>query len=644
MRDLPSVSIVIVNLNGKQLLRDCFKSIKRLDYPSDRLEVVVVDNGSTDGSVEFLRKNYKSVKIVRNIKNEGFAKPSNDGARSANGEYVAFLNSDMRVEKDWLIELVNSIDEQKAQCAASLILSWNGDMLDFAGGSVNFYGLGYQYDFHVPVSEIDIKLDKDKEILFACGGAMLVDRKLFLDAGGFDEDYFAYFEDVDFGWRFTLLGNKTVLSVKSRVRHKHNGTSSRIAKERIRKLCERNNLYTVFKNYGDEIFNRVMLPAILLNLHETYKMGEIDAENYDIRSETEFDDTPVRINHMAALKLTALDEIAKNAPKMWRKRQEIQSRRKIKDEDILRFITEPFMVMPKDTADFINNEYDFIKAFKLDEAFKTEFKTKILFITGDETLGSKYAKMAELLSENGFDVQICCPKGSDTGKIKSFAFESCDSEELLETAKAIQIVAADATICDGENNRGTEKLAEATAGKYIIADISKIPENNRADADFSRLDNLLKLGDFITCEDESQREKYMSMLIAAQKLNPKAYSFNKTTSGIFGISTLDKDDFLAFCKSPSHLIKEEIVENDVVEIDGGDEDDTQLNGLVGQRLAKIERQLNGVNELLKKNTKTVTETERDVKDILEQSNLMNSRFLKLKNSLIKFRLFSRFFK
>lgn len=644
MRNLPTVSIVIVNLNGKHLLRDCFKSIKHLDYPSDKLEVVVVDNGSTDGSVEFLRKNYKSVKIVSNLKNEGFAKPSNDGARAANGEYVAFLNNDMRVEKDWLIELVNSIEEQKAQCAASLILSWNGDMLDFAGGSVNFYGLGYQYDFHVPVSEIDMRLDKDKEILFACGGAMLVDRKLFLDAGGFDEDYFAYFEDVDFGWRFTLLGNKTVLSVKSRVRHKHNGTSSRIAKERIRKLCERNNLYTIFKNYGDDIFNRVMLPAILLNLHETYKMGEIDAENYDIRSGTGFDDTPVRINHMAALKLTALDDLAKNAPKMWKKRQEIQSRRKIKDEDILRFITDPFMVMPKDTADFINNEYDFIKAFKLDEAFKTEFKTKVLFITGDEALCGKYTKMAKLLSESGFEVKICCPKNSDTGEIKSFAFESCDSEELLEAAKAVQIVVADANICD-ENNRGTEKLAQATAGKYTIADISNITDNDRADADFSRLDNLLKLGDFIICKDESQKEKYASMLIAVQKINPKAYSFNKTASGIFGISTLDKDDsFIAFCKSPSHLTKEEIVENDVMETDGGDEDDTHLNSLVGQRLAKIERQLSGVDELLKKNAKTITETERDVKEILEQSNLMNSRFLKLKNSLIKFRLFSRFFK
>lgn len=645
MGDLPKVSIVIVNLNGRYLLPECINSIKKLNYSKDKVQIVVVDNGSTDGSVELLRKKYANVKLVLNQKNEGFAKPSNDGARAADGEYVAFLNNDMRVEKDWLIELVNSIREQNAQCAASLIMSWNGDMLDFAGGSVNFYGLGYQYDFHVPVSQINVEFGSDREILFGCGGAMLVDRKLFLDAGGFDEDYFAYFEDVDFGWRFTLLGNKTVLSVKSRVRHKHNGTSSRIAKERIRKLCCRNNLYTIYKNYGDEIFNRVMLPSIMLNLHEAFKTSEIDLENYDIRSNAEFDSSPVRINHMAALELAALDDFARDMPKMWQKRQKIQSRRKISDNVLLNFITDPFIIFPGETADFINTKYDFIKAFKLDEAFKTEFKTKILLVTGDSAKTEHFTTMAKAFVPDGFEVTLCCPGDVKADKIAFIPFEGYDGEKLLFTASAAHIVIADGAEDEGQ----LEKLAEASRGKYVIADITGIDISGDSESNLSQLDSILKLGDYIICADDEQKKKWQTLLKTAQKLNPDAYTFNKAYIDIFASVSTDNGTkpLIEFCKKPSHLVREEISQNsdtEIVDNEGDDEDGAMLGGRADRRLAEIERQQKSIAELLKKNVGTAVETQRDVKEVLEQSNLMNSRFLKLKSSLIKFKLFSRFFK
>ena len=142
MTEQPKVSVVIVNLNGKQHLPMCFKSLSRLDYPQDKLEVIVVDNGSTDGSVELIRNRYKRVKLIRNTTNEGFAKPSNDGARAAQGDFVAFLNNDMKVRPDWLKELVCSLARNQAQCAGSVILNWNGEQSDFVGGGINFSGWG----------------------------------------------------------------------------------------------------------------------------------------------------------------------------------------------------------------------------------------------------------------------------------------------------------------------------------------------------------------------------------------------------------------------------------------------------------------------------------------------------------------------
>lgn len=208
MKDIltyPQVSISVVNLNGKDYLGECLDSIKHLNYPSDKIEVIIVDNGSRDGSVEFINSNYPETRVIQNNKNMGFAFANNQAARAAKGEYVAFLNNDTRVDKDWLFELLRPIYRDKEVVASgSKVLSIDGKKLDFVGSMINFEGKGFQIDYGVPE-------DKDKYHLysylpFVNGGAMMVDCKVFLEAGGFDEDFFAYYEDVDFGWRLWVLG------------------------------------------------------------------------------------------------------------------------------------------------------------------------------------------------------------------------------------------------------------------------------------------------------------------------------------------------------------------------------------------------------------------------------------------------------
>src|SRR4030066_704578 len=111
--DYPLVTISVVNLNGKDYLGECLSSIKEMEYPMDKIEIIVVDNGSTDESGEFIKENYPDIKIIKNSKNMGFAYANNQAAKKAGGEYIAFLNNDMKVDKDWLAELLKPIYRNK---------------------------------------------------------------------------------------------------------------------------------------------------------------------------------------------------------------------------------------------------------------------------------------------------------------------------------------------------------------------------------------------------------------------------------------------------------------------------------------------------------------------------------------------------
>ena len=120
---------------------------------------------------------------------------------------------------------------------------------------INFEGKGFQIDYGV-AKEKDIHNDY-RYLPFVNGGAMLVDRKVFLEVGGFDEDFFAYYEDVDFGWRLWVLGYKVIFAPKSIIYHVHHGTSKIFSEDKLRFLKERNALYAVFKNYDDENLAKV---------------------------------------------------------------------------------------------------------------------------------------------------------------------------------------------------------------------------------------------------------------------------------------------------------------------------------------------------------------------------------------------------
>lgn len=186
---LPRASIVILNLNGRHHLAGCFESLAALDYPKDRLEVILVDNASNDGSVEEMRQKHAWVRLFVNPRNVGFAAGCNQGAREARepGVFV-FLNNDMRVEREWLRELVAPIVRGECSASTSKMMSWDGKVLNSAGGAMNFHGMGIQVGMDEPC---EARYDVPRRTLFPCGGAMAIDAQVFRDCGGFDDEFFA---------------------------------------------------------------------------------------------------------------------------------------------------------------------------------------------------------------------------------------------------------------------------------------------------------------------------------------------------------------------------------------------------------------------------------------------------------------------
>lgn len=264
MRELPRVSVIILNYNGRGYLDRGIQSALALDYPPDSVETILCDNGSGDGSVDYVRTRYPAVRVVALDANYGFAEGNNRAAREARFEWVAFINNDMWFKPGWLRDMVDALaDHPGARCLSSRIMNWDGTAVDFAGSGATFEGHGFQVDH----GESRSTSDSPRRIIAPCGGAMLIDRSLFLELDGFDQSYFSFFEDTDLGWRLNLLGHDVWYVPRATTYHLQHATARRFARHRLRVLYERNALFTIYKCLDDANL-AAALPAALILMNE----------------------------------------------------------------------------------------------------------------------------------------------------------------------------------------------------------------------------------------------------------------------------------------------------------------------------------------------------------------------------------------
>ena len=221
--DLPSISVIIVNYNGRAFLPVCLDSLYKMDYPQDKLELILVDNNSSDGSVDYIQESFPRVKILRMDENYGFCKPNNEGARIAGGEYLVFLNNDTGVTSGWLRALVQpALEDADVISVASKMLYYDRrDTINTAGGKITIIGGGFYRGYG---DKDGAKYDEPGYTGFGCAAGVLVRRDFFLDSGGFDEDYFAACEEHDLGWRAWLYGYKVAYAPAAVMYHREGGT------------------------------------------------------------------------------------------------------------------------------------------------------------------------------------------------------------------------------------------------------------------------------------------------------------------------------------------------------------------------------------------------------------------------------------
>lgn len=216
----PKVSIIIVNWNGKHYLDMCFSSVLNQTYKD--FEIIMVDNASTDGSVEYVQEKYPSAKIIQTNENLGFAKGCNVGMRASNAPYIVTLSNDTRVESNWLEELVRvaEIDERIGICSSKLLLMDTPDIYNSAGFFIILNAFIYDRALGKKVGRYE-KLEQVDGV----SGASTLYRKKMLDVIGlFDERFFFGHDDIDLSWRAKNAGWKAMYVPNSVCYHKMLGS------------------------------------------------------------------------------------------------------------------------------------------------------------------------------------------------------------------------------------------------------------------------------------------------------------------------------------------------------------------------------------------------------------------------------------
>jgi GT2 family glycosyltransferase len=315
------VSVVIPNWNGKRFLAGCLDSLGLQKYES--VEIVIIDNGSRDGSVEFLEEHYPHVRLFKFEHNTGFSVAVNRGIVEARGEFVALLNNDTIVDELWLSELVKVMKEHpEVGSAGCKMLAYDDrTLLDGAGDGYRRGGLPGRIGHR----ERDTgRFDLPRYILGACGGAAIYRHQLFDQIGLLDEDYFAYLEDVDFGLRCQNAGYKCYYVPTAIVYHLGCGTTGSGYSPLVVRLSAQNNVNTIVKNIPGPLLWR-FLPEIFY--WQLYYLAVVTVRGAQI--------IPWLQGTFSALALM---------PKMLEKRRQILSQRKVS----LRYLEEIIVESERD--------------------------------------------------------------------------------------------------------------------------------------------------------------------------------------------------------------------------------------------------------------------------------------------------------
>lgn len=243
-KKIPSVSFVITTYNNRDIISACIKSIKAQSYKD--FSIIVVDDCSTDGTPEHIEKKFRSVRVISKSAQSGPSISRNIGINTSDSEYIAFLDSDVELDKNWLSNLLKEIEKNgKIGIIGGKLLLNDGKKINSAGGAMSRTGFGYDIGAGEPASSHNLA----KEVMYMCSAAMLVRRSMLDEIGDFDETYFYGHEDTDIGWRANLAGYMVVYFPKAIAYHKL-GQTVKSMSDRVYFNTTKNRIRSIIKNYN----------------------------------------------------------------------------------------------------------------------------------------------------------------------------------------------------------------------------------------------------------------------------------------------------------------------------------------------------------------------------------------------------------
>jgi GT2 family glycosyltransferase len=222
--DIDKAAIIIVNWNGLHFLKDCLTSVEHQTY--ENYEIILVDNGSTDGSIEYVKRHFPAVKVIELERNFGFAKANNIAMREVLQKkinYISLLNNDTKADKRWLENLVyvSKMSKNIGMCASKMLLMSDPSIIDSTGHIFQSGKIGDRGHGEIDSGQYDDKTN----VIGACAGACLYRREMLEDIGLFDESFITYCEDAELSWRAHNKGWKAKYVPESVVLHHHGGTT-----------------------------------------------------------------------------------------------------------------------------------------------------------------------------------------------------------------------------------------------------------------------------------------------------------------------------------------------------------------------------------------------------------------------------------
>ena len=347
---MSTTEVIVVNWNNRRETLECIAAVEAQLIAGT--SITVVDNGSTDGSATAVASRHPDVKLFALPENRGFTGGLAAALAGSSATNVIFLNNDAVPQAGWLAALIDAIDgaPDDVISVGGKIVDPTGTKIDFIGGLLTFDGHAFQNGFRYPVGSRAEPAAGD-EILFACGGNMISRRAPMMELGAFDDDFFAYLEDVDFGWRSWIAGYRVLFAPAALVRHAASTTSNRLGDFERGVLFERNALQTAIKNYENlaEAGGAVFFTYLhRLHHYATTRNAEAQelrrpfatppaAASRRLRVLRKLTRRPFLVavdDPLTVMQFRAFDWIVKHEARLAHKRSDVQRRRKRSDREI----------------------------------------------------------------------------------------------------------------------------------------------------------------------------------------------------------------------------------------------------------------------------------------------------------------------